>query len=52
MLLPTQEQDYLRYQVAYTLQKLYKQQKEQNTKPDLRNIHENRIINQISPYII
>jgi len=47
MLLPIQEQDYLRCQVAHNLQILYKQQKEQHTKPNLRNTNENRIINQI-----
>jgi len=46
MLLPTQEQDYLRYQVAHNLQILYRQQKEQHTKPNLRNTNENRITNQ------
>jgi hypothetical protein len=36
-LLPTHEQDYLRYQVAQNLQILYKQQKEQHKKPQHMN---------------
>jgi hemerythrin len=52
MLLPTQEQDYLRCQVAHNLQILYKQQKDQHTKPNLRNTNENRIINQIRKILI
>ena len=41
-LLPTHEQDYLRYQVAHNLQIPYKQQKEQHTKPNLRNTNEKK----------
>jgi hypothetical protein len=47
MLLPTQEQDYIRYQVVYNLQTQYRQQKKQHTNPNLKNTHENWIINQI-----
>ena len=46
-LLPTHEQDYLRYQVAQNLQVLHKQQKEQHTKQQQKSIHEYKIINQI-----
>ena len=46
-LLPTQEQDYLRYQVAQNLQVLHKQQKEHHTKPQQKSTYEYRIIKQI-----
>jgi hypothetical protein len=46
-LLPTQEQDYLRYQVAHNLQILYKHEKEQHKKPQQKSRYEYKIINQI-----
>ena len=46
-LLPTHEQEYLRYQVAQNLQILHKQQNEQHAKPQQRSTHEYRIVNQI-----
>jgi hypothetical protein len=44
-LLPSHEQEYLRYQVAHNLQKLYKQQDSKYTAKDFRN--ENKPVVQI-----
>jgi hypothetical protein len=47
MLLPIQEQDYIRYQVAYNLEKLYKQQREKHIHNNRISTHEYRIANQL-----
>jgi hypothetical protein len=46
-LLPTQEQEYLRYKIAHNLQILYKHEKEQHIKPQQKSRYEYKIINQI-----
>jgi len=47
MLLSVQEQDYIRYQVAYNLEKRYKQQREKHIYNNRISTHEYRIANQL-----
>ena len=46
-LLPVKEQDHIRYQVAYNLEKLYKQQRGKHIFNNRASTHEYRIANQI-----
>ena len=52
MLLPTSEQDGIRYQVAQYIQKLYLQQREKHAYPSWKVTHERKVINQIRRKLI
>ena len=51
-LLHTHEQEYIRYQVAHNLQKLYRQHKEQHAVPDKTTKNKCRTIHQIKKKLI